>query len=197
MGADGYNEFISSIDSGDRVTITDNAQFMSVLKTLSEFYKNKLLYENSESTKYTQAVSLFAQQKAPILMMGTWIFGTAENDIPGINFGVFHVPNIENANTYYAEPGQITCVVANSKNVDAAKKWVNLLASVENASFYISRSKMTPTVNGVSADFTGAELLSAANQQGVNVLPITSGVNSDYWSSMYFLFYQSSSCGLF
>lgn len=185
MGAAEFKAFMEGIDSGDITNVKDNAKAYTVLKTLSEINKNKLLYDNSESVKYPQALSLFAQKKAAIMIMGTWTFGTRDTDYPGIDVGIFPVPTLDKSNVYYAEPAQISCINASGKYQEAAQKWVNFLATAENASVYISKAKMTPTIKGVKADFPGADLLSAAMEKGVNVMPVVSIPKTEFYSSAY------------
>lgn len=181
MGADAYKKFMEGIDSGDIVTIKDNAQVYSALKTLSAYNKNNILYANSVSVKYPQSLSLFAQKKAAIVNMGTWTFGTKETDYPGIDVGIFATPTLDQTTNAYAEPAQISMVNAASKNIDAAKKWVNFLANAENAATYISKTKMTPTIKGVKADFDGGDILSAQMDKGVVVLPILAQPNNEFY----------------
>lgn len=188
MGAGGYSKFFVGIDKGEITAIKDNAQVYTALKTLGEFNRNKILYDNSDSVKYPQSLSLFAQKKAPIIIMGTWTFGTRDNDYPGIDIGIFAIPTLDKTDVAYAEPAQISVVYAKSKNIDAAKKWVDFLAAPENASIYISSAKMTPTIKGVKADFPSAELISAQMEKGVNVLPIVSRPKAEFydpaWNAM-------------
>lgn len=184
-GPENYKKFMEGIDKGEITTLKDNAAFYATMKTFSEYNKNKILYDNSISIQYPQGLALFAQKKAPLMMMGTWTFGTKNTDYPGIDVGIFPVPTINNVKVAYAEPAQISCVYAKSKNIDAAKKWVNFLATPENASIYISKAKMTPTIKGVKADFPGAELLSAQMEKGVNVMPIFSQTKGEFYTSAY------------
>lgn len=185
MGADQYKQFIEGIDNGTVTSLKDNEKVYAALKTLSEYNKQGLLYTSSEGVKYPQSLSLFAQKKAPMVIMGTWTFGTKDTDYPGIDAGIFAIPTLEGAQVAYAEPAQISTVNAKSKNIEAAKKWVNFLASADNSAAYVNKSKMTSTVNGVQADFAGADVLAAQMQKGVNVLPITDTPKQDFYVKAY------------
>lgn len=185
MGAQGFKKFFEDMDKGDIVSIKDNIQAYDVLKTLSEFNKNKLLYDNSESVKYTQALSLFAQKKAPIVIMGTWTFGTKETDYPGIDQGIFAIPTFNKANVAYAEAAQTACVFSKSKNINEAMKFVNFLATPENSALYITQSKMTPTVKGVKADFSGADMLSSQIEKGITVLPVVDQPKKELYDGIW------------
>lgn len=184
-GSDNYKTFLEGVDSGAITSVKDNAAVYAAMKDLAEVYKSKILYDNSVSIKYPQSLALFAQGKAPIVYMGTWTFGTADKDYPGIDFGIFPMPTLNKAGVPYAEPAQISCVYTKSKNVEASKKWVNFMATPENAAIYISGTKMTPTVKGVKLDFKGADMLTAQIEKGVAVLPIAKQPNADTYTAAF------------
>lgn len=188
MGGEAYKALLEGIDSGDVATLIDNEDFMLACETMSQYNKQNIFYENTFNIDFTQSISIFAQKKTPILTMGTWIYGSRENDLPGINFGIFPLPTLKGTDIAYAESGQISMINANSKQIDAAKKWVEFLATPENASIYISSSKYCPTINGVEANFDGAELLAAQMEKGVAILPIINRKNfefyTDNWTAM-------------
>ena len=185
MGAEAVTKLWNDIDSGAVTSLKDNALYVSSLNTIAEYNKNSLLYNESVSIKYPQALSLFASKQAAIMMMGTWTFGTADTDFPGIDYGIFPLPTLDKSDMAYAEPAHVTCAVATSKNLEAATKFVNFLGTVENAQLYSAAAKTTPTVNGVKADFKGAEMLSAVMEKGVTILPIQNVKNGDAWTSAF------------
>lgn len=185
MGATAYKDIKEGIDKGDVVTVKDNAKFYSALKTLSAYSTEKLLYDNSVSVQYPQSLSLFAQKKTAVMMMGTWTFGTKDTDYPGIDVGIFPIPTLDGISTGYGEAAQISMINAASKGIAAAKTWVNYLASTDAANYYISKAKMTPTIKGVVADFPGVELLSAQMDKGVVVNPIAVVSKVDFWDSQF------------
>ena len=186
-----YNKYITDIDTGVMTNIKGNAAVYSAMKTLAEINKSKILYDNSASVKYDQSLALFAQKKAAIMMMGSWVFGTSEKDFPGIDYGIFAFPTLNKSNVAYAEPAQITCVFSKSKYPEQAKKFVNFLATPENTSVFIGATKMTTTIKGVTADFKGSEMLSAQMEKGVNVLPIVNVKNSDLWDAAVKTMYEN------
>jgi len=190
-GPENYNKYVTDIDTGVMTNIKDNAAIYSAMKTLSEINKSKILYDNSASVKYDQSLALFAQKKAAIMMMGTWVFGTSETDFPGIDYGIFAFPTLNKSNVAYAEPAQITCVFSKSKYLEQAQKFVNFLATPENTSIYIGAAKMTTTIKGVNADFKGSEMLSEQMEKGVNVLPIVNVKNTDLWQTATFTLYEN------
>jgi raffinose/stachyose/melibiose transport system substrate-binding protein len=185
LGTDGYKAMKEGMDKGDIVTIKDNAQVVTALKTLSEYNKQKILFDAFDGIKYPQSLSLFAQKKAPIVIMGTWTFGTKEADYPGIDQGIFAIPTMDKSGVAYAEPAQTACVAASSKGLEASKKFVDFLASPENIAIYMGKAKMTPTIKGVKSDFPGADMLSAQMEQGMNVLPVFDIPKNELWHASW------------
>lgn len=182
MGADGYRDMMLGLDSGDVTELGSNAAWVTAVETMEAYNTDGIFHENFISTQYPQALTLFATGEVPVMMMGTWTFGTKANDYPEINQGIFPIPTKANTGKYYAEGAQISCVSASSENQEAAKAWVNFLATPENATIYINQSKMTPTVKGVEADFEGFDLLTEAFAQGVEILPMLSLPKSEHYS---------------
>lgn len=182
-GADNFKTFWEGVDSGTITSIKDNAAIYSAIKTLAAINESKILYDNAVSIKYPQSLALFAQGKAPIVYMGTWTFGTADKDYPGIDFGIFPMPTLSKANVAFAEPAQISCIYSKSKYIEAGKKWINFLATPENSAIYIGQTKMTPTLKGVKLDFKGADLLTAQIEKGVVVFPIAKQPNADAYTA--------------
>ena len=185
MGPADYKALQEGIDSGKIMTIKDNAKAMTALKTLAAYYAEKIFYDNSDTLQYPQSLALFAQKKAAQMMMGTWTFGTKATDYPDVDQGIFPVPTLASTDIAYAEGGQVACVNAASKSIDAAKKFVDFLAAPENSSIYIAKSKMTPTVKGVKADFSGIDMLNAQMSKGVNVLPVAVTTNDTIWTPFW------------
>ncbi|RED76896.1 ABC transporter substrate-binding protein [Cohnella phaseoli] len=185
MGPEAYKSFIEGIDSGALTTIKEVDGVYTALKTLSEYNKQQLLFTNSDGIGYPQSLSLLAQGKAPMVLMGTWTFGTKEADYPGIDVGIFPVPTLDGTDIGYAEPAQISTVFAKSKHIEAAKKWVNFLASAENAEIYANKAKMTTSVKNVNAAFTGADILAAQMEKGVNVIPIVNTPNVEIYQKAF------------
>jgi len=185
MGPTDYKALQEGIDSGKLMTIKDNAKAMTGLKTLAAYYAEKIFYDNSDTLQYPQSLALFAQKKAAQIMMGTWTFGTKATDYPDVDQGIFPVPTLASTDIAYAEGGQVACVNAGSRNIDAAKKFVDFLATAENSSIYIAKSKMTPTIKGVKAEFSGIDMLNAQMAKGVNVLPVAVTTNDTIWSPFW------------
>ncbi len=174
----------TGIDSG---TVTDLSTVKAAyddFKTLEAIYKNDLFYENAESMKYDQSMSLFAQKKSPLIYNGTWTIGPHETLYPGINIGIFEMPTLVTSDVATAFSSHMACVYANGKNVEASKTWVNWLADPNGgANYYAANALMIPTIKGVDmGDSEEAKMISAINY---NVLPNPVLKNYDVWISAY------------
>ena len=193
LGGNGFKDLIEGMDSGKYTDITQLPGLPEALKSAQAYRDNGVFYDGAEATALDQCISLFAQEKAPMMMMGTWTFGTRDTDFPGLDVGVFALPmvftNIDTAWHFgqyngknYAGGAQVTTISAASENVDAAKLWVEFLASPEASSYYCSNAKMISTIEGVTLDFEGGEVLAAAAANGVEVLPTYTRNNKDLWN---------------
>lgn len=183
MTPEGGKKFQEGIDNGSITNVRDNKDFYTLLKTLSEY--NKLKYPDSETIQYPQVLSLFAQQKAPIIMMGTWTFGTKATDYPGINQGFFALPTLDKVDVAHLEPGGLSAISSKSKNIEAAKKWLEFFSNTENAQMYINKTKMIPTLKGVKMEYEGADMLQAQLDKGIAVTPILVLNNVDIWGKQW------------
>lgn len=182
MGSNAYKEMMLGLDAGDVTELGSNEAWVTAVETMGAYNTEGIFHDNFVSTQYPQALTLFATGEVPVMMMGTWTFGTQEADYPGVNIGIFPMPNMANTGKYYAEGAQLSLVSSASENKDAAKAWVNFLATPENATIYINHAKMTPTLNGVEADYAGYELLTSAFEQGVEVLPMFALVKGEHYN---------------
>ena len=183
LGGDGYKDLIEGMDSGKYTDITTIPGVAEALKTEQAYRDNNILYDASDATALDQCLSLFAQEMAPMMMMGTWTFGTRETDFPGLDVGVFALPTLLDTGEHYAEGGQLTVINAASENVEAAKLWVEFLASPETASYYCSNAKTISTIEGVGLDYEGGDVLAEAASHGINLLPTYVRNNKDYWNT--------------
>lgn len=185
LGSDGYKDLIEGMDSGKYTDITGIPGVAEALQTAQAYRDNNILYDASEATALDQCMSLFAQGMAPMMINGTWVFGTKESDFPDIDAGVFALPTLLNSGEHYGEGGQVTVINAASANIEAAKLWVEFIASPEGSSYYCSNAKMISTIEGVGLEYEGGDVLSAAAANGINLLPTYTRNNKDYWNSAW------------
>lgn len=185
MSAPGYKDIMEGMDSGKYTDINTVAGMTIGAETTNAYRDNNLLYDASEATALDQVMTLFATEQAPMMINGTWVFGTKANDFPNIDAGVFAIPTMANNGKHYAEGAQVTCINASGENIDAAKAWVDFKASLEGASYYCSNAKMISTIEGVGLDYEGGDVLAAAAANGVEVLPNIVYANKDYWNKTW------------
>ena len=185
LGGPGFKDLIEGMDSGKYTDITKLEGVEEGLKTMQAYHDADIFHTAFEATDLDQVMSLFAQGKVAMMYNGTWSFGTKSTDFPDINTGVFAIPTVGNTGENYAESAQLTVINATSKNTEAAKLWVDFLASVETSSYYCSQAKMISTIKGVSLDYEGGDVLANLAAKGVNILPTYTRNNKDYWNSTW------------
>ncbi len=178
-----FKDLIEGMDSGKYTDITTVPGVPEALQSAQAYRDNQILYDASESTALDQCMSLFAQGLAPMMINGTWSFGTKETDFPDIDAGIFALPTMLNSGEHYGEAGQLTVINAASENVEAAKLWVEFIASPEVSSYYCSNAKTISTIEGVTLDYEGGEILAEAKSNGIRLLPTYERNNKDYWNS--------------
>lgn len=182
LGTDGYSELTTGLDNG---TITDVTQIQGMHDALNavELYRDEnVFYDGFEGSKHEAAVSLFAQQKAAIVYIGTYAIGEKDYYFPGIDVGYFPVPTYANDGTGYVEGGHTSCINVYGENKGAAKLWIEFLATPEISEYYCSNAKMMSTLQGVTPVFDEAEELMAAVQTPAFVIK-SNFSNYEYWSN--------------
>lgn len=182
-GSDGYKLLIEGTDSGEYTDITEIPGVETALRTSQAYRDNNILHDASEGTNTEQAIALFAQGKTPMLFNGSYLFGTKDTSFPEVDAGIFALPTLADNGKQYGQGAQCTTINAASENVEAAKLWIDFIARPEISSFYCSKALMISTINGVTLDFEGGEMLSEAIANGVELLPIYVRHNKDYWNS--------------
>ncbi|WP_418667670.1 ABC transporter substrate-binding protein [Allofournierella sp.] len=183
-GMQGYNAFMESIDSGALTNIKDNAAAYEVIQQMSDMYHNQVLFDYSEAIGFAESLTLLAQGRAPMVCMGTWCFGTADKDMPGINYGFVPIPAASKPGVVYGEPAQITCIPKSSKNIEAAKTWLNFLS--DHCADYTNAVKFCPSVTGVEATFEGADTLAPYIESGsVEMMGIPQISKTDIWNNAW------------
>lgn len=165
--------------------VTSVAGVDVALNTIQALVENDLLYDAYEATTMDQAISMFAQEMCAMFINGTWLFGTKADQFPDVNTGIFNLPTLADNGKYYGEAAQVSCISASTKHEEAAKLWVEFLATPEISSYYCSNAKMISTIEGVGLDFEGGEDLSAALEQGVNLLMAPALENKELWEDSW------------
>jgi len=125
--------------------------FLGRVNTLSSF-ANK----DAADIDYDRSLQYFAQGKAAMDIMGSFAIGTIRSYNPEGNFGVFMYPATDtpenNVMTYSTDDTWM--IGAQSKNLDAAKKFLEFMASDEGAQIWADGVQ---TLSAISADIKPAK----------------------------------------
>lgn len=184
LGTEGYGKLLEGIDNG---TITDIAEVEGVeeaLNTLQYYLTEDIFYTSWEGISYESGMSLYAQEKSAFAFAGSYIFGEKDVYFPNVDTGFFPVPTYSGTGLTYTQGAQTSCINAASKNLGAAKLWVEFLATPEISEYYCSNAKMFSTINDVEPVFDEAEmLLNSCN--GYAARAITERENGEYWTNSW------------
>ena len=179
-----HDEYWTKIGNGELTDFNTVPEARTAFDTLAAINKDGLLYDNSAGTQLDQTLALFQQGQASMMFMGTWELLNLDTNYAGMKSGLFTMPTLEDSTYTHGEPGQIISIYSKSKNLDAAKKWVEFLASPENAQIYTDFARTTPTIEGVEMTFEGAELLDELKQKGITTQPLNDAENYDIWGNI-------------
>lgn len=146
-------DYAGKVMSGETTfaAIPGYKDFLGRVNTLSSF-ANK----DAADIDYDRSLQYFAQGKAAMDIMGSFAIGTIRNYSPDGNFGVFMYPATDtpenNVMTYSTDDTWM--IGAQSKNLDAAKKFLTFMASDEGAQIWADGVQ---TLSAISADIKPAK----------------------------------------
>lgn len=181
LGTEGYKAWLEGIDNGSITSIEGDAA--AALEYLAKINADKLLYDGSESLGYDQSIALFAQGLSSMLIMGSWDLANLETTYADIDVGIFAIPVTEGTAPTYCEPNQVTVVFAPSEKVDAAKKFLDFLATPENVIIYQEFAQTIPTIAGGNVDSVAGNMVSELMaEHPMAVLPVINDAHSDIWN---------------
>ena len=129
-------------------------QLLEAWKLYGELNDKGLFTAGSLSDDFPTAANLFITGKAPFMTMGGWLLGMIEGTNPNLNFGVIPFPAVEGAPGKQSElvtSGLVVTITTASKNPDAAKRFLDYLASEPVQKKYMEATQVhTPYVYNVS-----------------------------------------------
>ncbi|MFD0711991.1 ABC transporter substrate-binding protein [Paenibacillus sp. GCM10027626] len=140
------NEFFDQLAEG-KATFADAWK-----ETLNKSLElNKYGNKNVVEYGYDQANAEFATGKSYMYIQGIWAIAPVKAKNPDIELGAFPLPAANKAEETKIIGGidQILAISKNSKNVEAAEKFVAFLMEKENAQTFIQDQKLLPTIQGV------------------------------------------------
>ena len=189
IGSEGYASLRAGIDDGSITDISEVEGVAEAFKTMQAYTENDIYYTAFEGIDYESGMSLYAQEKTAMVYSGSYIFGEKDTYFADIDTGFFAIPTYANSGVCYSEGAQVSCINANSKNLGAAKLWVEFLATAEISEYYCSNAKMLSTLNGVSPTFEEKEMITnSASDFALRALEEFE--NDDYWSKGFDTIYE-------
>lgn len=181
LGTDAYRIFLEGVDNGSVTSI--NEKSAEAYGYLAKINEDGLLYDGSESLGYDQSIALFAQGLSSMLIMGSWDLANLETTYADIEVGIFALPITNGTAPTYCEPNQVTAVLATSEKIDAAKKFVDFLATPENVIIYQEFAQTIPTIAGGNVDSVAGNMVTdLMADHPMAILPVINDANSDIWN---------------
>ncbi|MBO5071267.1 MAG: extracellular solute-binding protein [Roseburia sp.] len=180
MGAENFANMMMGLDDGSIVDFREIEGLKEGIEAVELYTQENIWYDAYADIGYEAGISLFASGQSAILYTGTYLYGEKATSFPDVNAGFFPIPTYAENGVTYAESAQATCINAASENIEAAKLWVNFLASAEISEYYCTNAKMMSPIEGVEPQFEEAEML-LASSTGYELLPVLVYENEDYW----------------
>ncbi len=125
---------LADLESG-KIKWTD-AGIKAVYQDLQALSKTGFIQKVSEGTQYEQSLAIFAQNKASMLLTGSWSVGGLAAQAPDIKQGYFVIPNSKGQKAVISDLAQLYSINADSPNKDAAIKYLTFLSTPEMQRMY-------------------------------------------------------------
>lgn len=184
LGQEGYTAMKEGIDNGSITDLSEVEGVEEALNTIQDYITNDVFYTAWEGISTEAGMSLYAQEKAAIAYAGTYMFGENSVYFPNIDTGFFPIPTYANTGLSYMAAAQSSCINKASKNLGAAKLWVEFLATQEIREYYCTNAKMFSSIEGVTPTFPEAEMILSACKGYVSD-SVSLYDNVEYWQSGY------------
>lgn len=159
-GAKEANDYLRFSDKG-AITATDEvtknvAAYLDLLAGNGQ--------SNSDGALYADTVAAFAEGKALMMANGSWALTVINQQEPNFEVGFFPMPGLTaDAPTMTVGAADMAVSIsANSKNVDAAKDFVNYLSSAEAMQKYYDVDGSPTSVKGVETEGKFEEIADVA-----------------------------------
>jgi raffinose/stachyose/melibiose transport system substrate-binding protein len=134
-----------------KLKLTDEP-FATMLKGVENDYNNKIYQKDSVGTGYDASLALFAQEKTPMLLAGTWALAGLDQQNPNLKQGSIVPPTYGQASVYQLMGSESACINAKSKHIPEALKFVEFMSSPEMASWMGNKVWQMPSVKNVKLD---------------------------------------------
>lgn len=177
-----YDYFVGMYQGSGKMIAQDGGYTRKATERLYEL-SSKYGVPDGFSVNYDISMQLFATEQGAMLMGGTWVQSDIVKNNPGLDFGMFAIPNDTQVDYLI---GGIDCSIAamtGTGNEDAAASFLGFLTRQDNAQIYTNHDKSPSPIKGVSTDNPTIELVLSYISQG-KVIPwwrdfISTGVVSD------------------
>lgn len=136
---------------------------------------------------YDQAISDFATGKAYMFMQGIWALPSIMKANPNLKAGMFSFPTNDGNGKVSMGIDVNIAVSASTKNAEAAKEFVNFLASKEMVQKYVDNDYSIPCMKDVNANIPAAKEIVDSVNAGNGVLQTTAlpkAVSDQYKNSI-------------
>jgi raffinose/stachyose/melibiose transport system substrate-binding protein len=119
---------------------TDIAEFSSVIDTYLSFFNNGWVNDDFLSVTYDDSISAIADGTAAMACNGDWFANSVLEANESANIGMFnlYLPNAKEDFAIVVENSIGLAINKNSKNVDAAKKVLNLFSTPEYGNLWFT-----------------------------------------------------------
>lgn len=171
----GFGQLAWIQSAGDAKEANDYLRFSDkgAITATDEVTKNVAAYldllagngqSNSDGALYADTVAAFAEGKALMMANGSWALTVINQQEPNFEVGFFPMPGLTaDAPTMTVGAADMAVSIsANSKNVDAAKDFVNYLSSAEAMQKYYDVDGSPTSVKGVETEGKFEEIADVA-----------------------------------
>lgn len=171
----GFGQLAWIQSAGDAKEANDYLRFSDkgAITATDEVTKNVAAYldllagngqSNSDGALYADTVAAFAEGKALMMANGSWALTVINQQEPNFEVGFFPMPGLtaDSPAMTVGAADMAVSISANSKNVDAAKDFVNYLSSAEAMQKYYDVDGSPTSVKGVETEGKFEELADVA-----------------------------------
>ncbi len=144
----GGNAFVANILKGDTNFVSEAfVSSIQMMKDLSAYFPKFSTGLGMEDMR-----NLFVTEKAAMFIMGDWEIAVLKKENPDLEFSCFAIPSVSGGQPTVTTWVDATYAVnANSKNKEAALKFVEFLATKEFGTMVSEDLHSIPTIPGVEA----------------------------------------------
>ncbi|ACT02310.1 ABC transporter substrate-binding protein [Paenibacillus sp. JDR-2] len=134
-----------------QVTYDQVPEFVDVLQRQSDLQKSGYVNKDLFSATYDMSLEQVATGKSAMIFQADWAVSPLLEKYSDAQIGMFPLPADGDSYAAISDPNGLY-VLKNSKNVDAAKDFLNFFSSQEELTKYFNEVKSIPTWTGLSVD---------------------------------------------